>query len=642
MSSFNQLCGFDQAALAQLSERDNRYLDLSSLLSLLGVAFCSLSAFYLFYACTDSFFPALITAVIVFLILYNLLVVLISGASYPIFQKVSEGVRQTPRWTRLVIFLLISLAFTQPMMVFLLDHSPLSKKIDSKLDQRNELNTQVIRKNLESFENKKLREIALLSEHYNRLITQKYGNEEDIDRVLPISSQSGRKALVIGNQAYGERSLENPKKDATDLAAVLRTMGFEVIVQTDLDRVRMERTIDAYISTLGPKDISLFYFSGHGFMDEGNNYLMPVGMNSDSRSEAIGLNINIEKIARRSPLLSVVVIDACRDFPFGSNRRGGLADVNIGPNTYLALAARAGQRAADGEPNTNGVFTGAIIKNISRQVSIEKVFRSVREEVYRKTNGAQLPLTTDTLREDFILAAPRHTKTTIDPQSPTPDSAAEKPKQMMRGLTINPDQEEKNPAEQYCRIMGDPDENPKVRDKLIDCLGYKLLKAQDDLDKLRDDVRNFEAEGLANQDERFKQATRFMKAYMLLWSEPIFIAGTTALTFLLLIAVASGHIMREGIPAAFFRYEQKKQRIERAQVERAYTASKKKWQAALHRLKKKIDQHVPDNQFNPDVPFAPTAEQDYLDSRVQIKITEDLPDESALVNALTANRDRES
>ena len=296
MSFFNQLCGFDQTALAQLSDRDNRHLDLSSLLSLLGIIFCSLSAFYLFYACTDSFFPALIAAVIVFLILYNLLVVLISGASYPIFQQVSEEVRQTPRWTRLVIFLLISLAFTQPMMVFLLEHSPLSKKIDSKLDQRNELNTQVIRKNLESFENKKLREIALLSEHYNRLITQKYGDEEDIDQVLPISNQSGRKALLIGNQAYGERSLENPKKDATDLATVLRTMGFEVIVQTDLDRVRMERTIDAYVSTLGPRDISLFYFSGHGFMDEGNNYLMPIGMKSDSRSEAIGLNINIEKI----------------------------------------------------------------------------------------------------------------------------------------------------------------------------------------------------------------------------------------------------------------------------------------------------------------------------------------------------------
>ena len=526
MSFFNQLCGFDQTALAQLTERDNRYLDLSSLLSLLGVVFCSLSAFYLFYACTDSFFPALIAAVIVFLILYNLLVVLISGASYPIFQKVSEEVRQTPRWTRLVIFLLISLAFTQPMMVFLLDHSPLSKKIDSKLDQRNELNTQIIRKNLESFENKKLREIALLSEQYNRLITQKYGDEQDIDQVLPINNQSGRKALLIGNQAYGERSLDNPKKDATDLASVLRQMGFEVIVQTDLDRVRMERTIDAYVSTLGPKDISLFYFSGHGFMDEGNNYLMPIGMKSDSRSEAIGLNVNIEKIAHRSPLLSVVIIDACRDFPFGSNRRGGLAEVNIGPNTYLALAARAGQRAADGEPNTNGVFTGAIIKNISREVSIEKVFRSVREEVYRKTNGAQLPLTTDTLREDFILAAPRHIKTTTEPQLPLPESAAAKTKIITRGLTINRDQEEKSPADQYCGIAGDPDENTKVRDKLIECLGYKLLKAQDDLDKLRDDVRNFEAEGLANQDESFKQATRFMKAYMLLWSEPIFIAGT--------------------------------------------------------------------------------------------------------------------
>ena len=99
--------------------------------------------------------------------------------------------------------------------------------------------------------------------------------------------------------------------------------------------------------------------------------------------------------------------------------------------------------------------------------------------------------------------------------------------------------------------------------------------------------------------------------------------------------------MREGIPAAFFRYEQKKQQIERVQIERAYTSSKKKWQAALQRLKKKIDQHIPDNQFDPDIPFAATAEQDYLESRVQFKTSEDLPDEAALVNALFANRDGE-
>lgn len=638
MSFFNQLCGFDQAALSQISQSDNRYLDLSSLLSLLGVFFCGLSAFYLFFACTGSFFSALIAAIIVFLILYNLLVVLISGASFPIFNKVTDEVRQTPRWIRLIIFLLISLAFTQPVMVFLLNHSPLSKKIDTKLEQRDELNSQVVLKSLESFENKKVREIALMSETYNRLLIGKYGNDPDVDVVMPVNTQSGRKALVIGNQSYADRALDNPKKDASDLASVLRKMGFEVTVLTDLDRMKMERAIDSYISNLSPKDISLFYFSGHGFMDDGNNYLMPIGMKSDSRSEAVGLNVNIEKISRRSPLLSVIIIDACRDFPFGSNRRGGLAEVNIGPNTYLALAARAGQRAADGEPNTNGVFTGAIIKNISLQIPIEKVFRNVREEVYRKTHGSQLPLTTDTLREEFILAAPHQVKAIIDPQTTPQENSAIPKKITTRGLSINQEQEEKNQTDQYCHITGNAEDDPKIRNQLIECLGYKLLKAQDDLDKLRDDRRNFEAEGFVNKDEYFKESTRFMKSYMLLWSEPIFVAGTLSLTLLLLLAMASGHIMREGIPAAFFRYEQKKQIRQRQKVERAYTEYKKKWQTALLELKKKIDIHFPENTFNPNVPFAETAEQDFLNSRVQTKTNEKLPDESALIALL--NKDR--
>ena len=71
----------------------------------------------------------------------------------------------------------------------------------------------------------------------------------------------------------------------------------------------MEREIDSYTASLTSKDISIFYFSGHGFQEDAN-YLIPIGMRTENRSEAIGLNITLEKIKNRQPRANILIIDA--------------------------------------------------------------------------------------------------------------------------------------------------------------------------------------------------------------------------------------------------------------------------------------------------------------------------------------------
>lgn len=53
----------------------------------------------------------------------------------------------------------------------------------------------------------------------------------------------GRTALVIGNGAYADGPLKNPPNDATDIAASLKLMGFEVLAYTNLDQTGMKRAI---------------------------------------------------------------------------------------------------------------------------------------------------------------------------------------------------------------------------------------------------------------------------------------------------------------------------------------------------------------------------------------------------------------
>src|SRR5258708_23707138 len=60
-----------------------------------------------------------------------------------------------------------------------------------------------------------------------------------------------RVALVIGNSQYKNSNLVlfNPKNDAEDVAASLRSLGFEVILKIDADR----RDFDSCLTQVPPR-----------------------------------------------------------------------------------------------------------------------------------------------------------------------------------------------------------------------------------------------------------------------------------------------------------------------------------------------------------------------------------------------------
>lgn len=60
-----------------------------------------------------------------------------------------------------------------------------------------------------------------------------------------------RVALVIGNSAYENvPRLQNPSNDASDMAAKLRGLGFEVVEGIDLGKRDMEKNIRAFADQL--------------------------------------------------------------------------------------------------------------------------------------------------------------------------------------------------------------------------------------------------------------------------------------------------------------------------------------------------------------------------------------------------------
>ena len=79
-----------------------------------------------------------------------------------------------------------------------------------------------------------------------------------------------RLALVIGNSAYKNApTLKNPSNDASDMAAALERLGFEVIRGVDLDYQGMRTSVRRFSEKLPSSDVALLFYAGHGLQVAG-------------------------------------------------------------------------------------------------------------------------------------------------------------------------------------------------------------------------------------------------------------------------------------------------------------------------------------------------------------------------------------
>jgi hypothetical protein len=220
---------------------------------------------------------------------------------------------------------------------------------------------------------------------------------------------SRRTALVIGNGAYQVGPLRNAVKDATDMAAMLRRLSFEVIVLQDAPLQDMEEAVNAFNLRLREGGMGLFYFAGHGVQADGENYLIPlkarIDRQQDVRYQALPMGRVIGAMEDANNGLNIVILDACRNMPFSRSWRssqGGLAPPTLSPRGMLiAYATAPGGMAADGT-GENGVYTKYLLRAMAVPgLSIEQVFKQVRYGVVAETGGKQTPWESSSLLGDF-------------------------------------------------------------------------------------------------------------------------------------------------------------------------------------------------------------------------------------------------
>ena len=224
-----------------------------------------------------------------------------------------------------------------------------------------------------------------------------------------------RIALVIGNGAYADAPLKNAPADAKAIAEQLRRAKFDVSLKLDASRADMIETIRAFGKRLAAqKGVGLFYFAGHGAQLGWRNYLVPVDAAiktpDEMESRAVDLDTLLESITRARNAMNVVMLDACRDNPFGPDvklEQKGLSQIDAPPGTLLAYSTAPGNAAADGE-GPYGLYTGHVLKEMQAPAAkIEDVLKRVRLNVRRESRGRQVPWESTSLEQDFYFIPPK-------------------------------------------------------------------------------------------------------------------------------------------------------------------------------------------------------------------------------------------
>jgi uncharacterized caspase-like protein len=217
-------------------------------------------------------------------------------------------------------------------------------------------------------------------------------------------------ALVIGNSKYQRGELENPVNDASDVAAVLQSYGFDVVKVLNADRQKMRESIRQFGEMLGPKTVAVLFYAGHGLQINGKNYLIPVDANikgaEDAEDQGVSLDGIMQRVESRKPRFNIVILDACRNNPFArSYGGGGLASVDAPAGSLVAFATGPSKVAADGS-GRNGLYTSHLLRHINTpNLKIEEIFKRVRMGVMEQSAGDQVPWENTSLTEDFILNA---------------------------------------------------------------------------------------------------------------------------------------------------------------------------------------------------------------------------------------------
>ena len=257
--------------------------------------------------------------------------------------------------------------------------------------------------------------------------------------------EGARVATVIGNDAYGTAPLANAVNDAKAMAELLARAGFAVDIRTDTTAEVLSAAARDFGKLIARPQtrLAFFYFAGHGVQVDWRNYLLPVDANVTSveelKRQCLDMGVLLEAMGKARERTFVVVLDACRDNPFGERwqtERKGLSQFDAPVGSLIAFSTAPGSVASDG-PGRHGLYTENLVKELAvRGARIEDALKRVRLGVRLASKGAQIPWESTSLESDVYVLEP---ETALSAEQDEKRFEAEYEHWKRIHLSVNPD-----------------------------------------------------------------------------------------------------------------------------------------------------------------------------------------------------------
>ncbi|SEH12071.1 Uncharacterized protein, contains caspase domain [Sphingopyxis sp. YR583] len=235
--------------------------------------------------------------------------------------------------------------------------------------------------------------------------------------LAPSAAEARKVALIIGNGDYANTSrLANPANDIRIIAASARQAGFDdVTVAADLAVNDFQKAMRDFRAKADGAEVAMVYYAGHGIEAQGKNWLIPTDAqlksDLDLPYEAINLDRLMESVSGAQ--IRMIVLDSCRNNPFGRSWRSGTRAVANGlagveaDDVLVIFAAAPGQTAADGA-NGNSPFATSLAKRLPQpDTPVQLLGGLIRDDVLKATSGSQRPFVSASITGTPVYLVPR-------------------------------------------------------------------------------------------------------------------------------------------------------------------------------------------------------------------------------------------
>lgn len=221
--------------------------------------------------------------------------------------------------------------------------------------------------------------------------------------------------------------LSNPVVDGRAIAKALRKAGVnDLRLAEEAAAHRWQSEFQSFSNRLGPDDIAVVYYAGHGFQIGGRNYL--VTADGDT---LIALDELMQQLTAKAKG-TILIVDACRENPMAPSeqfqvrgigatasraietvrmteleaRAKGLAQLGDlrGLSAIVLFSTEPGNVALDGEPGGGSPFAKHAARELARRQSLDSAFRRIAVAVNKATGGQQSPWRQGDLPFDVYLA----------------------------------------------------------------------------------------------------------------------------------------------------------------------------------------------------------------------------------------------